>query len=137
MSTLGISRDVLGQFSDWRCILFPSFSFFSLLFPKFFLFPTAHQICLRKTSISDSFTIGSSWNLRNTLKTEFLALSPLGIAKTCQRQEKYPAHRIPVETHNGLSKTMIPVPLTVGFSWNFDMWFAIQLRTVSLLGFVI
>ena len=55
-----------------------NFIFFSLL-PKPSFFPTGYQTCLRKIPISDSFTIGSSWNLNRMFATQFLALSPLGI----------------------------------------------------------
>ena len=43
----------------------------------------------------------------------------------------------PEETQNCLSKITIPDSLTVGLSWNFDMWLKIQFRTSSTLGFVI
>ena len=46
------------------------------------------------------------------------------------------AFSFPTETQNGLSKTMIPVSLTVGFSWNLDMVLEVQFGTLSPLGFV-
>ena len=41
----------------------------------------------------------------------------------------------PAKTQNGLSKATIPVSITVGFSFNLDMLFAIQLFTLPPLGF--
>ena len=46
------------------------------------------------------------------------------------------AFYFPAETQNCLGKTTIPVSLTVGFSWNLDMLFEIQLRTLPPLGFL-
>ena len=41
----------------------------------------------------------------------------------------------PAEIHNCLGKTTISVLLTVGFSWNLDILFEIQFRTLASLGF--
>ena len=48
MSILSINRDVLGQFSHRRCLLFLSISFFSLFFPKPSLFPHTTKLVLEK-----------------------------------------------------------------------------------------
>ena len=138
MSILSINRDILGQFLDWRyslLILFLSISFFILLLPKPSLFLAYHQTCLNKTMISDSFTVGSSWNLRSMFGTYSLTFSPLEIKKSCWNWEKYTSYRsffFSVEIQNYPSKTTIPDSLTVGLSWNFDIWFV---YTLSPLGF--
>ena len=46
------------------------------------------------------------------------------------------AFSFPAETQNHPSKTMMPVSLTVGLLENSDMWFRIQVRIPSPLGFV-
>ena len=84
---------MLGQFSDRRYLLFFSFSFFFLLLPKSFLFPAYYQICLRKMTISDSFTVGSSWNLSTRFTSQLWTFSPLRITKRCRSWEKYCSHR--------------------------------------------
>ena len=52
---------------------------FPLLLSKLFLFPAAHQTSLRKTTISNPFTVGLSWNLSIMFVTQFRTFSPLGI----------------------------------------------------------
>jgi len=140
LSILTINRGILGQFSDWRyflCLLFLSISFSLLLLPKSF-FSAYHQTYLTKTTISDSFTVGSSWNLSTRFGTHFQKFSPLTITKTCQAERNsfwIVAFSFPVETQNCLSKTTILNSLTVGFSWNLDMWFEIHFFTFSPLRF--
>jgi len=137
MSILSINGNILNQFLDWRCLFSPSFLFFYLL-PKAFLFPINHQICLRKTTILNLFTIGSLWNLSNKFATQFRVFSPLGIMKRCQSWEKYCSHHhffFPTETQSYLDKTMILDSLFVGFSQNLNMLFEIQMHTPSPLGF--
>ena len=59
MSILGINSDMLGQTVAFTTV--HPFNFvFPLLFPKILFFPAAHQTCLRKMTISDSFIVGSS-----------------------------------------------------------------------------
>ena len=71
-----------------KCSL--SYSVLQIPPPKTLSFPTYHQTCLRKTMISDSFTVGSLWNFSSRFGTHFLTLSPLGITETCRSWEKYP-----------------------------------------------
>jgi len=136
VSTLAINRDMLGL-----KVSTPHFSLnflFSFSLTKPSLFPAYHKTCLSKMTISNSFTVESSWNLRTRFGTHFQRFSPLGIIKSCRSWEKYPFHRkfhFPAETHNFLSKTMISESLTVGLSWNFDMWFAFHFHTSLPLGF--
>jgi len=140
--TLGINSDVRSVL-DWRCLFFPSFLFSLFSSPKPFPFLAAHKTCLRKTMIPDSFTVGSSWNLSAMFVTQFRAFSN---SHRWELQKHVRAKRNTLrtvvfsflaETQNSLSKTIIPVSLTVGFSWNLDMLFEIQLRTLSPLGFAI
>jgi len=138
LSTLGINSDMLDQFSDWRCLLFPSFSFFSLLLPKPSFFPADYQTYLRKTMISDSFTVGSSWNWSTGFETQLRGFSPLGFMNKCWSWEKYHSlcnFLFLAKTQSCLRKNTIVDSLTVGMSWNFDMLFEIQFHTHSPLGF--
>jgi len=124
---------VLDQFSHWLCLLFLSISF-SLLLQKPYLFPTYHHTYLRKTMISNSFTIGSSWTLSTRFETHFWTFSPLEITKSYRSWEKNPFYWnffFLTETQNCLSKTTIPDSLTVELSWKFDMWFTILFRKPS------
>ena len=61
-------------------------------FPKPYLFPAGHLICLRKMTISDSFTVGSSWNFSTMFAIQFRTFSPLGISKSCLSLEENPSH---------------------------------------------
>ena len=65
---------------------------FPLLLSKPFLFPAAHQTCLRKTTISDSFTFGSSWNFSTMFTTQLQTFSPLRILKLYLSLEENPSH---------------------------------------------
>ena len=58
MSTLGINSYVRSVFRLTMLILFLIFVF-PLLLSKPFLFLVAYQTCIRKTTISDPFTVGS------------------------------------------------------------------------------
>jgi len=115
--SLTINSNMLGQFSDWLISLFcltisfllsssktlsfsrrpptvsfaSQFCFFSLL-PKPSLFLADHLTYLRKTMISDSFTVWSSWNLSTMFAAQFRAFSPLGILISCLSWEKYLSH---------------------------------------------
>ena len=56
---LAINSNMLGFFRLPQPLL-PLIFVYPLLLSKLILFPAAHKTCLRKTTISDSFTVGSS-----------------------------------------------------------------------------
>ena len=87
--------------------------------------------------ILDSFTVGLSSNLTTTLATQFREFignckKHVGAKRNTLRTVPF---SFPAKIQNGLSKTTILVSLTVGFSFNLDMLFTIQLCTHSPLGF--
>ena len=96
-------------------------------------FPADHQTYLRKMTISDSLTVGSSWNLRTSFEAQFRAFSPLGITKIYWSWEKNSSFL--AETQSRFGKTTITDLLTVGLSWNYDMWLEIHILMSSPLGF--
>jgi len=106
--------------------------------PKTLSFPAYHLTCLKKRMISDSLTVGSSWNLNTRFGTHFRTFLPLWITKNVGAERNtlcIIAFSFPAETQNCFSKTMIPDSLTVGLSWHFDIWFEIHFFTSSPLGF--
>ena len=136
MNTLVINRDMLGQFWDWRRLLFFSISFF-LLLPKPSLFSHITK------SISEK---KRSWNHSPLNHRDIWAPSLELISKHYHRwelQKDVEAERntfciatfsFPVEIQNCLNETTIPDLLTVGLLWNFDMWFGTHFLTSSTLG---
>ena len=66
-----------------QSVSFWSHSRFSPSPLKTLSFSRSPQTCLRKMTISDSFIVGSSWNLNTKFKTQFRAFSPLGILTSC------------------------------------------------------
>jgi len=134
--TLGINSDVRSVL-DWRCLFFPSFSFSLFSSPKPFLFPqptkpisdeqwSRTHLPLDHREIwvpclQPNFKNSHHWELQKHVKANRNTLRTV-------------AFSFPTETQNGLSKTTIPVSLTVGFSWNLDMLFEIQFLTLSPFG---
>jgi len=92
LCTLDINNDVRSVFRLTNDVSsFPHFSFSPSPLKTLSFFAT-HQTCLRETTISDSFIVGSSWNLSTTFATHFQAFSPLGILISCLIWEKYLSH---------------------------------------------
>jgi len=116
VSTLGINNGIRLVFTPMMPLLFSSFPFFPLLFPKPPLFFADHQTCLRKMTISDSFTVWSSWNLSTKFATQFRGFSPLGITRNdeAERNTLRIIAFFPAETQNCLGKATIPNSLTIG-----------------------
>jgi len=116
---LTLNSNMLGQFSDWLLSLLNLTISFLLSSPKILSFfrrpPNLSQknddlgLVHRWESI---YHVRSERNIFRIVAFSFLAY-----------------------TQNGFSKIMIPVSLTVGFTWNLDMLFEIQLRTRPPLGF--
>ena len=141
MIILAINRDILGQFLYWRYslrLIFLSISFSLLLLPKPSLFPRTTK------------PVSERWQSRIHLSLDHREIWAPGseiISKHSHRWELWKhvgyerntlciiAFSFLIETQNHLSKTVILDSLTIGLSWNFDMWFEINLRTSSSLGF--
>ena len=131
---LAINSNMIGQFSDSSASSASQFRFFSLLpKPSFFPATVSEKRRSRTCSPLDCCEI---WALRLQPNSEHSHRWEFWYHVWAERNTFHiVAFSFPVETQNGLSKIIIPISLTVGFSWNLDMLFDVQLYTLPPFGF--
>jgi len=128
---LAINSNMLGQFSDWLLSLLYLTISFLLSSPKTLSFSRRPPNLTQK---NDDLGLVHRWIV---VKFEHYVRSwEFWYHVWAERNTfRIVAFSFPAETQNGLSKIMIQVLLTIGFSWNLDMLFENQFLTLSPLGF--